>query len=90
MDYIFIYVSSELKCPAAFIGEAHGEIIFPSVVNIFLSISARPGNTLILAALKVARPSILVRTPSIFKSLILKQIDLYCKHMITHVLLHID
>ena len=89
MDYIFIYVSSELKCPAAFIGEAHGEIIFPSVVNIFLSISARPGNTLIFAALKVARSSIFVRTPSIFESLRLKQMDLYRKHIITNVL-HID
>ena len=38
--------------------------------------------------IKVARPSIFVhaRTPSISKSLILKQIDLYCKNSITNVL----
>ena len=29
--------------------------------------------------LKVSRPSIFVATPSIFESLILKQIDLHCK-----------
>ena len=38
---------------------------------------------------KVARPSIFVGTPSFFESLILKQIDRYCKNIITHVL-HID
>ena len=38
--------------------------------------------------IKVDRPSIFVhvRTPSISKSLILKQIDLYCKNSITNVL----
>ena len=35
---------------------------------------------------KVARPSIFVGAPSIFESLILKQIDLYCKNIRTHVL----
>ena len=35
---------------------------------------------------KVARPSIIVGTPSIFESLRLKQIYLYCKTIITHVL----
>ena len=39
--------------------------------------------------LKVARPSISVGTPSIFESLRLKQIYIYCKTIITHVL-HID
>ena len=39
---------------------------------------------------KVVRPSTFFGTPSIFKSLIrLKQIYLYCKAIITHVL-HID
>ena len=33
---------------------------------------------------KVARPSIFIGTPSIFESLILKQIDLYCKIIMTH------
>ena len=32
----------------------------------------------------VARPSIFVGTLSIFESLMLKQIDLYCKNIITH------
>ena len=38
---------------------------------------------------KVARPSIFIGTPSIFESLILKQIDLYCKTIMTHEL-HLD
>ena len=38
---------------------------------------------------KVARPSIFIGTPSIFESLILKQIDLYCKTIMTHGL-HLD
>ena len=38
---------------------------------------------------KVARPIVCVGTPSIFESLILKEIDLYCKNFITHVI-HID
>ena len=37
----------------------------------------------------MARPSIFVGTPSIFESLILKQIDLHCKNIITYVL-HIE
>ena len=40
-------------------------------------------------SLKVAGPSDFVSTPSIFESLILKQIVLYCKNIITH-LLHVD
>ena len=36
---------------------------------------------------EVAQPSIFVGTPFIFESLILKQIDLYCENIITHVLL---
>ena len=39
--------------------------------------------------IKVARPSIFVGTPSTFESLILKQIYLHCKTIITY-LLHID
>ena len=44
-----------------------------------------------MIAFKVARPRIFVGTPSIFEliSYILKQIDLYCKNIVTHVL-HID
>ena len=38
--------------------------------------------------IKVARPSIFVDTPSIFESLTLKQIDLFCKNIITRVLRH--
>ena len=40
-----------------------------------------------LSQVKVVRPSIFVGTPSVFESLILKQIDFYCKNIITHVLL---
>ena len=36
--------------------------------------------------IKVARPSSFVGTPSIFEFLTLKQIDLFCKNIITHVL----
>ena len=36
----------------------------------------------------MARPSIFVGTPSIFESLTLKQIDLFCKNIITRVLRH--
>ena len=39
--------------------------------------------------IKVAPPSIFVGTPSTFESLILKQIYLHCKTIITY-LLHID
>ena len=39
--------------------------------------------------IKVARPSIFVGTPSTFESLILKQIYLHCKTIITRIL-HID
>ena len=41
----------ELYCSAEFTGEVHGEFIFLSVINIFLSITAFLGNTLILVAL---------------------------------------
>ena len=37
-----------------------------------------------LPVLKVARPSIFMGKPSIFETLILKQIDLYCKTIMTH------
>ena len=33
---------------------------------------------------KVARPSIFIRTPSIFEYLMLKQIDLYCRTIMTY------
>ena len=36
----------------------------------------------------MARPSIFVGAPSIFKSLTLKQMDLFCKNIITRVLRH--
>ena len=39
--------------------------------------------------IKVARPSIFIGTPSNFESLILKQINLYCKAIVTHGL-HLD
>ena len=41
----------ELYCSAEFTGEVHGEFMFLSVINIFLSITAFLGNTLILVAL---------------------------------------
>ena len=39
----------------------------------------RQCNTDLSFLIKVAQPSIFIRTPSIFESLILKQIDLNCK-----------
>ena len=42
----------ELHCSAGFTAEVHDEIIVLSVINIFLSITAFLGNTLILAALR--------------------------------------
>ncbi|CAH3180536.1 unnamed protein product [Porites lobata] len=41
----------KLYCSAEFIGKVHGEFIFLSVINLFLSITAFLGNTLILVAL---------------------------------------
>ena len=43
---------TELHCSAEFTAEVHDEIIVLSVLNIFLSITAFLGNTLILAALR--------------------------------------
>ena len=40
-----------LSCSAEFTAEVQGELIFLSIVNIFLSIAAVLGNTLILVAL---------------------------------------
>ena len=40
-----------LYCSAEFTGKVHGEFIFLSVINLFLSITAFLGNTLILVAL---------------------------------------
>ena len=40
-----------LSCSAEFTAEVQGELIFLSIVSIFLSITAVLGNTLILAAL---------------------------------------
>ena len=47
---------------------------------------SRPASPMIIT---VAQPSIFIGTPSILESLILKQIDLYCKTIITHGL-HLD
>ena len=41
----------ELYCSVEFTGEVHGELVFLSVINTFLSITAFLGNTLILVAL---------------------------------------
>ena len=41
----------EQSCSAEFTGEVHGELIFLPAVNIFFSITAFLGNTLILVAL---------------------------------------
>ena len=41
----------EFFCSAEFTGEVHGELIFLSVINAFLSITAFLGNALILVAL---------------------------------------
>ena len=49
----------------------------------------KPRLDLLLHLVIVARPSIFVGTPSILESLRLKQIYLYCKTIIAHVL-HID
>ena len=49
------------------------------------SIEITPGKE-IFPWMKVARPSIFVDTPSIFESLLLEQVDLYWKNIITHVL----
>ncbi|CAH3199035.1 unnamed protein product [Porites evermanni] len=43
---------AELYCSVEFTGEVHGELVFLSVVNTFLSITAFLGNTLILVALR--------------------------------------
>ena len=43
---------SELRCKAEFTGKAHSELIFLSVLNTFLSITAFLENTLILVALR--------------------------------------
>ena len=43
---------AELACSEEFTGEVHGELVFLSVINTFLSITAFLGNTLILVALR--------------------------------------
>ena len=43
---------AELYCTVEFIGEVHGELVFLSVINTFLSITAFLGNSLILVALR--------------------------------------
>ncbi|CAH3193572.1 unnamed protein product, partial [Porites evermanni] len=43
---------AELRCSVEFTGEVHGELVFLSVINTFLSITAFWGNTLILVALR--------------------------------------
>ena len=42
---------ADLYCSVEFTGEVHGELVFLSVINTFLSITAFLGNTLILVAL---------------------------------------
>ena len=49
----------------------------------------RQCNTDLSFLINVAQPSIFIRTPSTFESLILKQIDLYCETIMTYGL-HID
>ena len=44
--------NAELHCSVEFTGEVHGELVFLSVINTFLSITAFLGNTLILVALR--------------------------------------
>ena len=44
-------LTTELSCSGEFTGKVHSELIFISVLNIFLSITAFLGNTLILVAL---------------------------------------
>ena len=44
-------LTTELYCDGEFTGKVHSELIFISVLNIFLSITAFLGNTLILVAL---------------------------------------
>ena len=43
---------AELACSEELTGEVHGELVFLSVINTFLSITAFLGNTLILVALR--------------------------------------
>ena len=43
---------AELYCSVELTGEVHGELVFVSVMNTFLSITAFLGNTLILVALR--------------------------------------
>ena len=43
---------AEFYCSVEFTGEVHGELVFLSLINIFLSITAFWGNTLILVALR--------------------------------------
>ena len=46
------HTMAELHCSAELTGEVHGELVFLSVINIFLSITAFLGNTLILFAFR--------------------------------------
>ena len=45
-------VAEELSCSAELTGEVHGELVFVSVINTILSVTAFLGNTLILVALR--------------------------------------
>ena len=47
-----LQIIAELYCSVEFTGEVHGELVFLSVINTFLSITAFLGNTLILVALR--------------------------------------
>ena len=47
-----LQIIAELYCSVEFTGEVHGELVFLSVINTFLPITAFLGNTLILVALR--------------------------------------
>ena len=57
--------------------------------NFHTVVSPKSSSTLFVCHFALSRGIILVATPSIFESLILGQIYLYCKTILTHVL-HID
>ena len=63
-------LTTELYCDGEFTGKVHSELTFISVLNIFLSITASLGNTLILVALpKVSSRSLHLPSKVLFGSL---------------------
>ena len=63
-------LTTELYCSGEFTGKVHSELIFISVLNIFLSITASLGNTLILVALpKVSSRSLHLPSKVLFGGL---------------------